>query len=100
MVRRPYPGAGWEKEKNATDEMISDLSVCRQEYVVKIINTDIGTWPKTIAVTARYLLSSFFTIAFQTACRNAAKIMAENIFRGMIYIVFKRRLIQYKFRII
>tara|TARA_B100000953_G_C17790318_1_gene348618 strand:+ start:167 stop:430 length:264 start_codon:yes stop_codon:yes gene_type:complete len=68
--------------------------------VSKIINTDTGTWPKTIAVTARYLLSSFFTIAFQTACRNAAKIMAKNIFRGMIYIVFKRQLIQYKFRII
>ena len=58
--------------------------------VSKIMNIDAGTWPKTIAVTARYLLSSFFTIAFQTACRNAARITAKNIFRGMIYIVFKK----------
>ena len=68
--------------------------------VSKIINTDIGTWPKTIAVTARYLFSSFFTIAFHTACRNAAKITNKNIFKGTIYIVFKRQLFQYKFKMI
>ena len=68
--------------------------------VSKIMGIDAGTWPKTIAVTARYLFSSFFTIAFQMACKNAAKITAKNIFRDMIYIVFKRQLIQYKFKMI
>ena len=38
---------------------------------------DIGTWPKTTAVKETYLSSSFFTIAFQIACKNAEKIIAR-----------------------
>ena len=58
--------------------------------VKNITTMDIGTCPKTIAVNEKYLSSSFFTIAFQTACSNAAKITTKKIFNGMIYIVFKR----------
>ena len=38
----------------------------------------IGIWPKTIAVSEIYLSSPFFTIAFQIACKSAAKIIAKN----------------------
>ena len=51
--------------------------------VKNITATDIGTWPRTTAVNEIYLSSSFFTIAFQTACRNAAKIIAKNTVKDM-----------------
>ena len=38
----------------------------------------IGICPKTTAVNETYLFSPFLTIAFHTACRNAAKITAIN----------------------
>ena len=46
--------------------------------VKNITAIDIGTWPRTTAVKEIYLSSPFFTMAFQTACRNAAKIIAKN----------------------
>ena len=46
--------------------------------VKNITIIEIGMWPKTIAVSETYLLSSFFTIAFQTACKKAVKIIAKN----------------------
>ena len=66
--------------------------------VKNITTMDIGICPKTIAVNEKNLSSSFLTIAFHTACRNAAKITTKNIFNGMIYIVFKRQILQYKFK--
>ena len=51
--------------------------------VKNITIIDIGTWPKTIAVSETYLLSPFFTIAFQTACKNAAKITTINTFKDI-----------------
>ena len=58
--------------------------------VKNITTIDIGTCPKTIAVNEKYLSSSLFTIAFQIACRKAAKITIKNMFNDMNYIVFKR----------
>ncbi len=46
--------------------------------VKNITAIDIGIWPKTTAVNEIYLSFSFLTIAFQTAWRNAAKIIAKN----------------------
>ena len=46
--------------------------------VKNITTIDIGIWPKTTAVSEIYLSSPFFTIAFQIACKSAAKIIAKN----------------------
>ena len=43
-----------------------------------ITTIDIGTVPKTNDVSEMYLSSPIFTIAFQIACRNAAKITTIN----------------------
>ena len=51
--------------------------------VKNITAIDIGTWPKTTAVNEIYLSSPFFTIAFQIACRSAAKIIAKNTFKDI-----------------
>ncbi len=44
---------------------------------------DIGIGPKTTAVSEIYLSSPVFTIAFQIACKSAAKIIAKNTVKGI-----------------
>ena len=51
--------------------------------VKNITAIDIGTWPKTTAVSEIYLSSPFFTIAFQIACKSAAKIIAKKTDKGI-----------------
>ena len=56
--------------------------LCIDSIGVKNITTiDIGICPKTIAVSEKYLSFSFFTIAFQIACKSAAKIIAKKTFK-------------------
>jgi len=59
-------------------KIVNTAAAFNSSGVKNITTIDIGTWPKTTAVSEVYLSSSFFTIAFQTACRNAAKIITKN----------------------